>query len=99
MQRSGHGGMTVALVSNLLIFTITAAILVAAFSYHERRIGTSTADASRFVTTEWRLLQQLKEETDQQLAAKEREIAALRRRYIELVEAGAGVDERRQVED
>ena len=91
--------MTVALVSNLLIFTITAAILAAAFSSHERRIGTSTADASRFVTAEWRLLQQLKEETDRQLAAKEREIATLRRRYLELVEAGAGVDERRQVED
>lgn len=90
--------MTVALASNLLIFTITAAILVAAFSSHERRIGTSTADASRFVTAEWRLLQQLKEETDQQLAAKEREIAALRRRYLDLVDAGAGVDERRQME-
>lgn len=69
------------IVSNLILFVFTAGVLWAAVAQYQERIREATLAENRFLTTEWQLLQEMKRETDQRLAEKDREIAALRREY------------------
>lgn len=82
--RTERKGAVLPIVSNLVLIVFTAAGLwIAAEHYEERMRETSIAE-NRFLTTEWHLLQELKRETDRQLAEKDREIAALRQEYEQL---------------
>jgi len=71
-------------VSNLLLILCTAMLLWLASSIYHERIREVSLNENRFLTTEWHLLQELKEQTDQQLTEKDREIADLRRQYSQL---------------
>ncbi len=74
------------IVSNsaLVVFAV-GFIWIASVFYREKVSGISLSE-SRFVTTEWSLLQELKVETDSRLMDKEREILTLRKRYLQLVQ-------------
>ena len=68
--------------TNIIVFLIClAAILGVSRIYENRRIELARHE-SRFVTAEWQLLAQLKVDTDRQLQAKDRQIAALRSRLL-----------------
>lgn len=71
------------------LFIITAGFLLFAVSYYQDKINTVSMKESRFLTTEWHILQAIKAETDRQLKEKDQEIAALRRQYRDLVQKNA----------
>ena len=72
-------------ISNLALVLLTSAFLWAAFSHYQDRMTAISLAESSFLTTEWRLLTELKAQTDQQLFQKDQEIADLNRLYLELI--------------
>jgi hypothetical protein len=89
---------TFLIVSSALLLLFTGGFLWAAFSRYQNRIATISLSESRFVKTEWHLLQDLKAQTDQELLEKDQEIADLNRRYLSLVRQSATPAEIRQVQ-
>ena len=89
----------VSILSNLLLVLFTVLFLWIAFSYYEDRIQAVTLDENRYLTTEWQLLEELKAQTDEQLAEKEREIAELQRKYNELRQQNASDQELKAVQN
>ncbi len=69
-----------------------------AFSYFQHQTSDIAAEEARFVTTEWHLLRELHEQTQEQLLAKEQEIAELRLRYLQLTEDDSTAHEREEIE-
>ncbi len=81
------------IVSNVALLLFTAGFLWIVITRFQDRISAISLSESRFLTTEWRLLQELKAQTDQQLAQKDQEIADLNSRYLKLVQAKASSSE------
>jgi hypothetical protein len=86
------------LISNIVLVLAAAIFIYIAFYSYQKRVEAITLSESRFLTTEWRLLQQLKVQTDQKLLEKELEIEELNRRYMKLAEGNASAWELRQFE-
>ena len=78
------GGFVFPVIANAALILVAAIVLSAAVVQYRGSVRETTRTETRFVTTEWQLLRELKEETDRLLEEKEREIAVLRRRYLEL---------------
>lgn len=89
---------TFPLVSNLALAVFTGVFLVVSLQVYRTRIETASLSESRFLTTEWRLLRELRAQTDRQLLEKEQEIADLSERYLKLVRANAGTVEVQRIE-
>lgn len=96
-QVNAPAGLLFPLVVNVTLFVATATIIVGGVFYYQRASRMAVAFENRFITIEWRLLSQLKAETDRRLEAKDREIAFLRQQYQELVAGGGGDAERAEV--
>jgi len=77
------------LLSNLGLLLFGAAFLWVAFARYHDRLAAISLNESKFITTEWRLLQELKSQTDQELLQKDQEIADLNRRYLLLIRNNA----------
>jgi len=86
-------------ISNLALLVFTLAFVWAAVSLYRDRIMAISVSQSSFLTTEWRLLEQLKAQTDQQLFQKDKEIADLYRLYMELIQKNAPPSELQHVSD
>ncbi len=86
-------------ISSPALIVFTAAFLWGAFSLYKDRIATISLTEHRFLTTEWRLLQELKAQTDRQLFQKDQEIADLNRLYLELIQSDASPSRRQQVKN
>lgn len=86
-------------ISSPALIVFTAAFVWGAFSLYQSRIATISLTEHRFLTTEWRLLQQLKVQTDRQLLQKDQEIADLNRLYLELTQVGASPSRRQEVKN
>lgn len=71
------------LFSNTILFACALSTLGAAVYRHRHGIEKETLNDNRFLTTEWHLLQELKEQTDKMLREKDGEIALLRAKYHE----------------
>ena len=94
-----RNGLALPLILNAAVIVLSALVLWWAAAVFREQLRTSTEVESRFVTAEWHLLREFKEQTDRQLAAKEREITLLRRKYRELAVSGATADELREIEE
>jgi len=57
-----------------------------------KQAETATLTDNRFLTTEWRLMRELKAKTDQELRDKDREIDALRLQYLRLKGEGSSAE-------
>jgi len=73
------------IVSSALLALFTAGFLLAVLSIYQTRIQTISLRESRFIKTEWQLLQDLKAQTDRELLQKDQEIADLNRNYLSMV--------------
>jgi hypothetical protein len=80
----GHDVFLIVSNSALVVFAL-GFIWISSAVYREKGSEVSLRE-SRFVTTEWNLMQTLKVNTDRQLMGKEQEILALRKRYLQLVQ-------------
>src|SRR5574340_67021 len=76
-------------ISNLALLVFTLGFVWAAVSLYRGRITAISVSQSSFLTTEWRLLEQLKAQTDKELFQKDKEIADLYRLYMELIQKNA----------
>jgi hypothetical protein len=88
----------ITLVSNIALIGITAIFLIISVHVYRTRIETVSLNESRFLTTEWRLLRELRAQTDRQLLEKEQEIADLSERYLKLIRANAAAAEVNRIE-
>jgi hypothetical protein len=86
-------------ISNLAVIVFTLAFLWAAFAYYRSRMTAVSVSPPSILTTEWRLLRELKSQTDQELFQKDREIADLYGRYIELIRTNAPSSELQRVSE
>lgn len=86
------------LVSNIILVAATAAFVWIMHVSAEEQIRTVALRESRFLTTEWQLLKELKAQTDRQLREKEQEIIALRQQYAELKRSGQSSDKLLELE-
>ena len=84
-------------ISSPTLLLFTAALLWGAFSLYQDRIATISLTERRFLTTEWRLLQELKAQTDRELFQKDQQIADLNRLYLELLQSDASPSRRQEV--
>lgn len=85
------------ITSNLILFLFTTLFLLIVPKYYKNRIDDITLNENRFITTEWRLLQELREQTDKELLEKEQEIAELNKRYLKLIEGDAPSEELKKI--
>lgn len=77
------------IVSILGLALFTVAFIAVASSRYRKQVDEITLGESRYLTTEWRLLQELKAQTDELLRNKEIEIAELTERYKKLAQGNA----------
>lgn len=98
-ENKPRSGVRLPLFANGVLVVVTAGILWGAAVYFTDQVRVAVAKESRFLTTEWRLLAALKERTDEELEAKDREIALLRRQYSQLVRSGVSPEQRREITD
>jgi len=73
------------LVFNLLLVGGTAALILSANLFFLKDSQSTTLNENSFLTTEWRLLKEMKEQTDEILQVKDRELDELRQRYRTLL--------------
>ena len=85
-------------ISNLTVTLLLVGVLSAAFYRYNTRMADISLSESRYLTTEWRLLQELKQQTDEQLQEKDQEIVELNERYRRLARDNASSSELRQIE-
>jgi len=83
-------------IISLVLFSVLFVLLT--LSYYQKRIKAISLSENRYLTTEWRLLHELKAQSDQKLMEKDKEIAELNRRYLELARGNASATELRQIE-
>ncbi|HUX50387.1 MAG TPA: hypothetical protein VMW73_06285 [Spirochaetia bacterium] len=76
-------------ISALSLLAFAALFIVVASSVFRNQSNRVSLQASRSLTTEWSLLQELKAQTDRQLLAKEREIETLNGSYLRLLHSNA----------
>lgn len=69
------------LVLNLFLVCLSTATIFFSDGYFRRRTQEAALGDNRFLTTEWRILRELKDRTDRILQEKDREIDELRLRY------------------
>ena len=86
-------------ISSPALIVFTVALMWGALSFYHDRIATISLTEHRFLTTEWRLLQQLKAQTDRELFQKDQEIADLNRLYLQLIQSDASPSRRQQVKN
>jgi hypothetical protein len=86
------------IVSNLVLVLLIVGVLSVAFYRYRSRMEEISLSENRYLTTEWRLLQELKEQTDEKLQEKDQEIAELNDRYLRLLRQNASPSAIRQVE-
>ena len=86
-------------ISNLAVIVFTLAFLGAALSFYRSRMTVIAASPPSILTTEWRLLRELKTQTDRELSQKDEEIADLYGRYLELIRQNAPPSELQRVSD
>ena len=86
------------IVVNLIIVSIGVGILLVASRGYQVQVRAVVDDESRFVTTEWQVLRELKIQTDRQLLQKDREISELRQRYLLMTRQGGDSEELREIE-
>lgn len=84
--------------SNVFLAVVTMALIGAAALGSRARLSSISLAENRFITTEWRLLQALKADTDRLLMEKDRQISDLRRRYYVLVQDPGAVSSLLEVE-
>lgn len=77
-RRNSRRWLVPAIVVNVLLIASVLGAVLAFGSHFRRRAEESARIESRFVTTEWRILQELQNRTDRVLEEKDREIALLR---------------------
>jgi len=94
-RSSGFGFMGI----NIAILASAALFLVISDVSYRNRVRTDTLRDSKFLTTEWHLMRELKERTDQELRDKDQEIAELRRRYVGLKDSGSPSELLAAIED
>lgn len=91
--KAGRQGSDLAFLGiNLLILLGAALFLVVSDGVYRRRSTAETLRDSRFLTTEWRLMRELKERTDRELRDKDQEITDLRLRYLALKGSGSSTE-------
>ena len=91
--RKPRGKFDAALLALDLALVAGVALLLWGFDLGLRkRAETATLKDNRFLTTEWRLMRELKARTDQELRDKDREIDALRLQYLRLKGAGSSAE-------
>lgn len=86
------------IISSLVLVLFTAVFLWLSLFHYQNRAQAISLSENRFLTTEWRLLQELKAQSDQKLLAKEKEIAGLTSRLLILERGNASRWEVRQIE-
>lgn len=86
------------LALNVVLVVFTAAILIWGNVYYSDRVRAATFKENSFLTTEWRLLKEMKERTDRLLQDKDREIAALRGQYDRLQKSSASLEQLAELE-
>ena len=86
------------IISIITLILISVVFLWLAMSYYQKRIKAISLSENRYLTTEWRLLHELKAQSDQKLLEKDKEIAELNRRYLELARGNASASELKQIE-
>lgn len=91
--RKPRGKFDAALLALDLALVAGVALLLWGFDRGLRKQAeTATLTDNRFLTTEWRLMRELKARTDQELRDKDREIDALRQQYLRLKGAGSSAE-------
>jgi len=91
--RKPRGKFDAALLALDLALVAGVALLLWGFDLGLRkRAETATLKDNRFLTTEWRLMRELKARTDQELRDKDREIDALRLQYLRGKGSGSSAD-------
>lgn len=73
------------LMLNFFIVFLTITIILVANIFYRKDSSYTTLKENSFLTTEWRLLKTMKEQTDRLLQEKDQEISALRTRYLGLL--------------
>lgn len=96
MARNSSGAYLVA--ANLVLYAGVALTLWLFSSTSQSRISGALLRQNAYLTTEWRLLQELKSRTDAQLREKDRQIDDLRRRYSALSSSGGSGSEMAEIE-
>jgi len=88
--RKPHGKFDAALLAlDLALLAGVVLLLWGVDRGFRRQAEIATLKDNRFLTTEWRLMRELKERTDQELRDKDREIDALRQQYLRLKGSGS----------
>jgi hypothetical protein len=91
--RKPHGKFDAALLALDLALVAGVALLLWGFDSGLRKQAEIAAlTDNRFLTTEWRLMRELKARTDQELRDKDSEIDALRLQYLRLKGAGSSAE-------
>lgn len=88
-----HGKFDTALLALDLALVAGVALLLLGFDRGLRKQAeTAALQDNKFLTTEWRLMRELKERTDQELRDKDNEIDSLRLQYLRLKGSGSSAD-------
>ena len=91
--RKPHGKFDAVLIALELALVAGVALLLWGFDRGLRKQAEIAAlRDNKFLTTEWRLMRELKAKTDQELRDKDSEIDALRLQYLRLKETGSSAD-------
>jgi hypothetical protein len=91
--RKPHGKFDAALLAlDLALLAGVVLLLWGVDRGFRRQAEIAALKDNRFLTTEWRLMRELKERTDQELRDKDREIDVLRQQYLRLKGSGSSAD-------
>jgi len=86
-------------VSSLALTLVLAGVLSVAFFNYRNRMQDIVLSENRYLTAEWRLLQELKAQTDAELREKDQQINELNDRYLRLVRSHASASDLGKIED
>jgi len=89
---AGRGPDFAFIVMNIAILAGAALFLASSDAAYRQRVQVETLRDSKFLTTEWRLMKELKARTDRELRDKDLEIAELRARYRSLKGSGSSTE-------
>lgn len=85
--------------SSLALTLVLAGVLSVAFFNYRNRMQDIVLSENRYLTAEWRLLQELKAQTDAELREKDKQILELNNRYLSLVRSHASASDLGKIED
>ncbi len=84
---------------NMIILVCTIALIMGTERHFQKVFHETTLRENGFLTTEWRILKEMKEQTDKLLRDKDEEIQAIRRKYRELLAQNASADRLSEIEN